>query len=170
METINRIKDLSPGIVKLFALPIYNIEKIVNDTVFIKDTNAYYLFNFASDSILVEYEPIKDDQGDSYQIDISGFLPGESILNTKKLNIIRKYRYLIIYQESDGSFRMTGNYNAGLQMSIKYNSGNRDNQTKGYYVYFSAKLLNHPKPSTPYLKKGNDEIVLQDDGAPAATN
>lgn len=162
MPVINRIKDFVPGLITLYAIPIYNIEKIVNEEVFIIDKDAYYRFILATDSLAADYEPVKSDEGEIYDHTITGFLPGESVVNTKVLNIIRKYRFLVIYQESDGTFRWLGNKDAGLQMNIRYNSGNRDNTAKGYNISFTGKLLLHAKPSKPYIRKGNTQIGIGD--------
>lgn len=158
MITINKVKDFVPGVLKLFAIPIYNIQSIVNDVIAIKDENAYYKIVFANDSLQADYTPQKSENGDYYQIDISGFIPGESVQNTKVLNIIRKYRFVVIYQESDGTFRWAGNKSTGLLLNLTYSSGNADNPAKGYNLVFEGSLLNHPKPSQPYVLLNGQQI------------
>ncbi len=170
MVTINRIKDFTPGILNLFAIPIYNIGKIEGDIISIKSATAYYNFVFANDSLKADYTPKKTERGEFYDINITGFIPGESVTNTKILNIIRRYRYLIVYQESDGTYRWAGGMNAGLQMDIKYSSGGGNDNNKGYAVSFSGILLTHPKPSKPYINLNDTSIELPGGGGtPAAS-
>jgi hypothetical protein len=164
MITINRIKDFTPGILNLFAIPIYNIGKIENDVISLRNAIAYYQLVFANDSLKANYTPQKSDAGEYYQIDIEGFMPGESVVNTKILNIIRKYRFLVIYQESDGTYRWTGGMNAGLQMELDYNSGAGNDNAKGYSIRFTGVLLNHPKPSQPYVKIDDASVELPGGG------
>jgi hypothetical protein len=169
MITINRIKDFVPGVLNIYALPIYNVDTIVNDIISIKDTNAYYKIQFASNSMKVVYNPVKTERGEYYEASISGFIPGESVANTKVLNIIRKYRCIVIYQESDGSFRWAGSRSTGFIINMTYNSGNDANPNKGYNIAFEAQLLDHPKPSKPYLVYQGQQIGLKPGDESAST-
>lgn len=165
MKYINRIKDFVPGISSIYALPIYNIAGIDGDKISVKDEEMFFKFYFANDSEIASYKPVVSDRGDLYEISIQGFLPGESIINNKQLNLIRKYRYLVIYMESDGSYRLVGNAHTGLKMNLEYLSS----PAKGYRIEFFGQLLSHPKPSQPYILK-NGTIIGFDQPSAAQTD
>lgn len=165
MNYINRIKDFVPGISSIYALPIYNIAGIDGDKISVRDESMYFKFDFANDSESSNYKPVISDMGDLYEISIQGFLPGESVINNKLLNLIRKYRYLVIYRESDGSYRMAGNARTGLRMNLEYFS----TPNKGYRIEFFGQLLNPPKPSQPYILKNGTVFPFITGTSPAQT-
>jgi hypothetical protein len=155
MIAINRIKDVLPDISSIYAIPIYNIAGIDGDKISIKDENIIFKFDMANDSMSAEYEPVRSDSGELYQISITGFMPGESVANNKILNTIRKYKFMVIYLETDGTYRRTGSSSVGLDLDIKYQSS----PNKGYKITFSKLLLEAPKPSQPYILKNNTPVT-----------
>lgn len=158
MKTIDRVKDFTPGIISnLYAVPLYNIQKVISNTIYINNTDDYFKFNTAGGRAIANYEPIPSENGDYYNVTISAFIPGESTELNKILNHLRKFRYIVIYQESDETWRWVGTPDIGLRMSITYNSGSNSNPNKGYNLQFTGQLLQHPDPSQPFIR-----IVRQD--------
>jgi hypothetical protein len=142
METLTKKPNVLPGAVTLYATPIYNVTNIIDDLIYINDSSLLYKFECAIDSLKIELSDARSDAGLLNNCNITAFIPGWSSFNDKILTKIKQFRFLVIYQETDGEFRFLGSRHSGLYFSATFNS-----DPKGHNIAFTGSISSQILPS-----------------------
>jgi len=160
MQSINKISDQIPGLLNLYCIPIYNVSYISQGKTYIINPYHVYKFIFALDSLKLNSITINSEKGDHYNHQLNCFVPGEGTPENRVLAFLRRYTLLTIFQEADGTHRRLGNHATGLRLTYDYQSGNREEFSKGYSIQLSGLLLNTQQPCENYLMHQSTQIPL----------
>ncbi|WP_182956286.1 hypothetical protein [Pedobacter gandavensis] len=78
-----------------------------------------------------------EDDGPFYQIDISGFMPGDSPDLIDLMENMEMVRHLVIVKDNLNQKRLVG-YNAPLSFRATFQSGSKPGEARGYKYSFSG--------------------------------
>ncbi len=160
MITLSKNKQVLPGLVKLYAIPVFNVQNIIGNRVYVINPDYIYQFLVANDSLKATTKPVKSDRGKHYNISIQASMPGRSDYNDSVLDYIRNHKVALVYQESDGSFKRAGTKHTGFDFTYTYDTGGNDNFFQGYRLQFNAELKDRPLRSRNHLMHDEEEITL----------
>lgn len=159
MQTLSKQSNVVPGAIALYAIPIYNISNIIGNQIYINDDSLVFRFDFANDSLIIDYASKSTDPGSINEYVIDGFIPGQSDSIDTQLALIKQFRLLIVYRESDGVFKFIGSRHTGLKCQSTYSSGN-GTKRKGYDIEFSGSITPKVEPCSGVLDCKGLQIPL----------
>lgn len=145
MRTITKNSNQVDGAVALFAVPCNNVSSINGFKISLIDTSWFYKLDCAFDSIDVQKELKKSKPGSSYQVTVSCFIPGTISTNEDLLHECAPYKFIVVYQNTDGAYMRIGSKNVGLEISYSHTTKG----TIGYNVAFTGQITSPEYPCMP---------------------
>jgi len=131
--------DNIPGVSLFEFIPVDDVESVsepngMEVTVTLK-TGKAWLKGFSSEKLAYNEEAEESDEGDSYLVKMSGFVPGDSKDLLSYFAELKQNRFLIKVKDLNGELRLMGSIDIGSRFSY---SNKKDNENNGYSFVFSA--------------------------------
>lgn len=142
MKTITKNSNQLPGHIKLIAIPVWNINSIINGNVNVKSNDDVFLIECSHDTLNHDAKLEDTDNGKFYTHDVSAVLQGENDTNDY-LDLLSRNTNVLLMQTDNGSWIRVGDLDNGLSLTFNYSS-----EKPGYNISFTGELLYKSKPNS----------------------
>lgn len=130
---IERTPDQLPGLIRILAIPAWNINTITPQAVTLKDDNHIYEFVAATDTLHHEAAATQTKAGDYYAHNISLFIVGRSPETANILQNLKPSKFVILLMHDDLSWKRIATPETALTFNYSYNS-----EKPGYEITFAG--------------------------------
>jgi len=149
MIQLSKPSDNMGGLLKLWAVPKSDFYINGQNIVFTTTDNIYQLY--CSSESLAYKEPSKRTiSGIHYNCSVSGFIPKDSEEIQLALNKMEYRLYVVIFQDGNGNYKLSGTGFYPLRLSASLKTGKQTSDRAGYEIQFlgetlsRAVLINNP--------------------------
>ena len=140
MKQLNKPSDNMGGLLKIWAVP--NTDFYVSGTtVTFTDTTNIYEFYCSPDSMQFSEPKKLTDAGTHYITTVGGFIPKDNQELQEALTYIEPRKWVIIYIDGNGDYKLAGTSGYPLRLSSELNSGRDTADRAGCNISFSGKTL-----------------------------
>lgn len=141
MKTINKQSENMGGVLRLWAIPKSDITLSGKTLTIVSDTNMVSIYTSEDSATFVE-EIVKSFAGTVFKVEITAKVPGD---NSGTLNLIaemeRRSKYLVVYIDGNGNYKLAGSTDAPLRFSSKATTGTGAAGLNNYAITFSGQQL-----------------------------
>lgn len=142
MKTINKQAENMGGLLKLWAVPPEDISISGDLVTIISEANMISIY-VQEDSGSFDEDLTRSFVGHSYKVEIKATVPCD---NKDTLALIsemeRKSKYLVIYLDGNGNYKLAGNKSTPLRFSAKATTGKGTFTLNRYDISFTGSQLN----------------------------
>ena len=141
MKTINKKTENIGGVLRLWAIPQNDISVAGATVTIASDANMVSIY-VREDSASFREDLQKSFAGSIYKVDVSAVVPCE---NSDTLKLIeemeQRSRYLVIYLDGNGNYKLVGTVKSPLRFSAKATTGLGTAGLNHYAVSFTGNQL-----------------------------
>jgi hypothetical protein len=147
MKTVRTAHDALPGLLEIYAIPLYNIQRIYGSSVYILNHSDYYKIVCTFDSLQHDVKHIDSIGGTVYQHSIGGFIFGSNPYNEMLFEEMGRNNHILVIRKDDGTYKRIGDKETGLAFAFDFSTA-----TPGMSFTFSGDLLHNSFPAElPFL-------------------
>jgi hypothetical protein len=141
MKTINKQTENMGGVLRLWAIPVADLS-VAGPTVTINsDANMVSIYVREDSAAFIE-EQSNSFAGSIYKVEITAIVPCDTSDTLKLIEEMeRRRKYLVIYLDGNGNYKLAGNVKVPLRFSAKGNSANSASGLNHYAITFAGNQL-----------------------------
>lgn len=141
MKTINKQTENMGGVLRLWAIPGSDITVAGNVVTIVSDTNMVNIY-VREDSATFTEDISKSFAGTIYKVDLSSVVACDNSDTLKLINEMeRRCKYLVIYQDGNGNYKLAGTVKTPLRFTAKATTGLGAAALNHYAISFSGNQL-----------------------------
>ena len=141
MKQLNKPSENMGGLLNIWAVPTTDYYLSGKTVTFSNTENIYQLY-CSPDSLQFSETLKRTDAGIHYNTIVSGFAPKDSEELQTALQYIESRKWIVIFRDGNGYFKIAGNYGEALKLSSGLNTGRNTSDRAGCKIEFSGKLKN----------------------------
>lgn len=145
MKSVNKQSDQLSGHLEVLAVPQSNIAGISGSQITLRDPEFVFELICARESIKLQLPSEYSQPGNAYKPVISGFIPGRSSDNDTILDLMLRFRFVVVLRNADGKYTRTGDMNQALKFGYEYSTSPDPAGQHGYTFSFSGAVLTPQK-------------------------
>jgi hypothetical protein len=133
----------SGGLVTLWFIPVEDtvsipdpIYHIVADPVTLGSGKAFFSIDITEDTFNFSEKEVKTDDGKTFEVNISGFIAGDTNLMVDGFDDMSDRRHIVIAKDSNGYSRIVGTIGNGLFFKHDFDTQTSSNGRKGTQITF----------------------------------
>ncbi len=138
MKSINKQAENMGGVLRLWAIPKSDITVSGNAVAILSDANMVDIY-VQEDSAVFQEDIVRAFAGTNYKTDLTAVVPCDT---TDTLALIaemeRRNKYLVIYLDGNGNYKLAGTTKVPLRFSAKATSGTGAEGLNNYAISFSG--------------------------------
>jgi hypothetical protein len=152
MLVVTKTPDQLSGYVSILALPLFNIVSINAAQVTIRNPEANFELQCATETLQYNCPSAEAKPGKHFSHKVTGFIRGRNPANDKLLELMLRYRYIIVLRNLDGTYTLIGNLTHALAMNFEFTSSPDASASLGYTITFHGDTLSTSQPITlPFI-------------------
>ena len=141
MKTINKQTENMGGVLRLWAIPKGDITVSGNVVTIVSDANMVDIY-VREDSAQFTEDLARSFAGTVYKVDLSSVVPCDNSDTLKLINEMeRRCKYLVIYMDGNGNYKLAGTVKTPLRFSAKATTGLGTAALNHYAISFSGTQL-----------------------------
>lgn len=138
MKTINKQSENMGGVLRLWAVPQSDISVSGNQVTILSDANMVDIYS-TEDSASFSEEMTKSFAGTAYKVELSAIVPCDTSETIKQISDMeRRNKYLVIYIDGNGNYKLAGTTKVPLRFSAKATTGSGTSGLNHYSISFSG--------------------------------
>lgn len=146
MLVVTKTPDQLSGYVSIFALPLFNVVSINAAQVTIRNPEANFELQCATETLQYNCPSAEAKPGKHFSHKVTGFIRGRNPANDKLLELMLRYRYIIVLRNLDGTWTLIGNLTHALAMNFEFTSSPDASASLGYTITFLSTEINKAFP------------------------
>ncbi len=130
------------GILRLWAVLPSDITVSGNQVTIASDVNVVDIY-IREDSASFSEDLLTSFAGKAYKVEISAIVPCDTSESVKLItDMERRCKYLVIYQDGNGNYKLAGTFNVPLRFSAKATTGTGASGLNRYEISFTGQQRN----------------------------
>ena len=126
------------GVLRIWAVPPSDISTSGNRLTFLSDANLVDIY-FQEDSASFSEEMSKSFAGTSYKVELSAIVPCDTSETLKQISDMeRRCKYLVIYMDGNGNYKLAGTKPVPLRFSAKATTGSGTSGLNHFSISFTG--------------------------------
>ena len=126
------------GVLRICAIPQSDISVSGNHVTFISEANLIDIY-YQEDSASFSEEMTKSFAGTSYKVELSAIVPCDTSETLKQISDMeRRSKYLVIYMDGNGNYKLAGTKPVPLRFSAKATTGSGTSGLNHFSISFSG--------------------------------
>ena len=144
MKTVGKEAENMGGIVRIWAIPVLEIE-LNGNSVSVNNLDNVFELQISQDSSGMTIEQKTDFGGTTFSNEITGFIAGyDSYTENFIYEMIRIKKFVVVCQDSQGNYIMAGRPKIPLRFNAGFNTGQASASRRGFEIQFKGN--NHYNP------------------------
>lgn len=138
MKTINKQPENMGGVLRIWAVPRNDISVSANQVTILSDQNMVDIY-LKEDSASFSEEMTTTFAGTGYKTDLSAIVPCDTDETVKQISDMeRRSRYLVIYIDGNGNYKLAGTTKVPLRFSATATTGLGTSGLNHYRISFAG--------------------------------
>jgi len=138
MKTINKQPENMGGVLRIWAVPPSDISLSGNRMTFLSDTNLVDIY-IQEDSASFTEDMSKSFAGTTYKVELSAIVPCDTSETLKQISDMeRQSKYLVIYLDGNGNYKLAGTKPVPLRFSAKATTGSATSGLNHFSISFTG--------------------------------
>ena len=138
MQTINKQPENMGGVLRIWAVPPTDISVSGNCLTFLSDANLVDIY-IKEDSANFSEDISKSFAGTSYKVELSAIVPCDTPETLKQISDMeRRSKYLVIYMDGNGNYKLAGTKPVPLRFSAKATTGSGTSGLNHFSISFTG--------------------------------
>lgn len=138
MKTINKQSENMGGVLRMWAVLPSDITVSGKQVTIASDTNVVDIYT-REDSASFSEDLAKSFAGNAYKVEISAIVPCDTADTLKQISDMeRRCKYLVIYQDGNGFYKLAGTTKVPLRFSAKATTGSSASGLNHYAITFAG--------------------------------
>ena len=128
------------GVLRLWAIPQSDISISGNQVTILSDSNLVNIY-FQEDSASFSEEMTTSFAGTAYKVELLAIVPcdtSETLIQISDME--RRCKYLVIYRDGNGNYKLAGTKSVPLRFSAKATTGSETSGLNHYSISFTGSL------------------------------
>ena len=126
------------GVLRIWAVPPSDISISGNRLTFLSDANLVDIY-IQEDSANFSEEMSKSFAGTSYKVELSAIVPCDTSETLKQISDLeRRCKYLVIYLDGNGNYKLAGTKQVPLRFSAKATTGSGTSGLNHFSISFTG--------------------------------
>ncbi len=106
--------------------------------------NPWLSIYFTAGTKVYTEKDVTSNHGNSYQVDVVGFFPGDTALMRARLDAMNKIRWILRVKDNAGTQRLVGESNEAMQFIADFQNEGAMAGDRGYQMQWSGQLSKRP--------------------------
>lgn len=140
MIQLSKSSDNMGGLLKLWAVPTSDFY-INGQNIVFSDTNNIYELYCSAESLAYKESSKRTRAGIQYKCSVSGFIPKDTEEVQLVLNKMEYHLYVVIFQDGNGNYKLSGTAFYPLRLSASLNTGKQTRDRAGYEIQFVGETI-----------------------------
>ena len=138
MKTINKQPENMGGVLRIWAVPPSDISISGNQVTILSDANIVDIY-IQEDSANFSEEMSKSFAGTSYKVELSAIVPCDTSETLKQISDMeRRSKYVVIYMDGNGNYKVAGTKPVPLRFSAKATTGSGTSGLNHFSISFTG--------------------------------
>lgn len=138
MKTINKQAENMGGVLRLWAVPPSDISVSGNQVTILSDSNMVDIYT-KEDSASFSEEMTTSFAGTAYKVELSAIVPCDTSETVKQISDMERCcKYLVIYRDGNGNYKLAGTKSVPLRFSAKATTGSGTSGLNHYSISFTG--------------------------------
>jgi len=138
MKIINKQAENMGGVLRLWAVPPSDISVSGNQVTILSDAKTVDIY-IQEDSASFSEEMTRSFAGTAYKVELSAIIPCDSSETLKQISDMeRRCKYLVIYMDGNGNYKLAGTKPVPLRFSAKATTGSGTSGLNHYSISFTG--------------------------------
>ncbi len=138
MKTINKQSENMGGVLRLWAIPQSDISIFGNQVTILSDSNLVNIY-FQEDSASFSEEMVSSLAGTAYKVELSAIIPCDTSQTLQQItDMERRTKYLVIYIDGNGNYKLAGTKSVPLRFSARATTGSGTSGLNHYSISFTG--------------------------------
>jgi len=138
MKTISKQSENMGGVLRIWAVPPSDISVSGNRVTILSDANIIDIY-IQEDSASFTEEMSKSFAGTSYKVELSAIVPCDTPETHKQISDMeRRCKYLVIYMDGNGNYKIAGTKPVPLRFSAKATTGSGTSGMNHFSISFTG--------------------------------
>ena len=138
MKSINKQPENMGGVLRLWAIPQSDISISGNQVTILSDSNMVNIY-FQEDSANFSEEMVNSFAGTAYKVELSAIVPCDTSETLEQISdMARRSKYLLIFIDGNGNYKLAGNTKVPLRFSAKATTGSGTSGLNHYSISFTG--------------------------------
>lgn len=141
MNTINKpATDNLGGVVKLYAIRRQDVATIGTNSFTVTSTDDVLLIYCTPGTLSFNEEQSSENGNNFFNVQIAGFVPGDSETVRTRMMELAGRKYLVLFQDGNGNYKLAGNLSQQLRFSSALATGADTADRAGHTIRFAGRV------------------------------